>query len=346
MALRWRSRSEGARGQAPSGAAGERFGVAGGDVRGERELIVGTRGSELALVQTRRVRAGLPGPSRELLITTSGDRFQTVPLHEVGGVGVFTKEIEDRLRSGEIDVAVHSLKDLPTRVAEGLVLAALLARDDPSDVLLVHPGALAPERKIPVADGCTVGASSLRRQALLGLHSPDARAVAIRGNVPTRVDKARRREVDALLLARAGLTRLGLDVAPLVAFDLNPAGWVCAPGQGVIAVETRAGDAEARARLAALDHAETRACAEAERELLHAFGGGCHAPFGAWAHSTGSGWEITVAAPGADAYRVERFAGDDLDGAYGGALRWVTGPRTARAPLPSPEWVCRPARPW
>jgi hydroxymethylbilane synthase len=315
-------------------------------VSGERELIVGTRGSDLALVQTRRVRAGLPGPSRELPITTSGDRFQNVPLHEVGGAGVFTKEIEDRLRSGEIDVAVHSLKDLPTRIAEGMVLAALLARDDPSDVLLVHPDALAAERAIPVADGCTVGASSLRRQALLGRHAPHARAVAIRGNVPTRVDKARRREVGALLLARAGLARLGLEVAPLVAFDLNPAGWVCAPGQGVIAVEVRADDLAARARLAALDHAETRACAEAERELLHAFGGGCHAPFGAWAHRSASGWEIWAAAPGADTYRVECFAGADLASVYGEAERWVTGPRAARAPLPAPEWVCRPARPW
>ena len=312
----------------------------------ERELIVGTRGSDLALVQTRRVRAGLPGPSRELLITTSGDRFQNVPLHEVGGVGLFTKEIEDRLRSREIDVAVHSLKDLPTRIAEGMVLAALLARDDASDVLLVHPDALAPDREIPVADGCTVGASSLRRQALLGRHAPHARAVAIRGNVPTRVDKARRREVGALLLARAGLARLRLDVAPLLAFDLNPAGWVCAPGQGVIAVEVRADDAEARSRLAVLDHAETRACAEAERELLHAFGGGCHAPFGAWAHRAGSGWEVWVAAPGADVYRVERFAAADLAAGHADAERWVTGPRAARTPLPAPEWVCRPARPW
>jgi hydroxymethylbilane synthase len=312
----------------------------------ERELIVGTRGSDLALAQTRRVRAALAGPSREVLITTSGDRFQQVALHEVGGVGLFTKEIEERLRARVIDVAVHSLKDLPTRVAEGLTLAALLARDDPSDVLLVHPGALAEGRELPLADGRTVGASSLRRQALLAVHAPQAKAVAIRGNVPTRVDKARRREVDALLLARAGLVRLRLDVAPLLAFDLNPAGWVCAPGQGVIAVEVRADDGEARARLAPQDDALTRACAEAERALLHAFGGGCHAPFGAWARRLAGGWEIWIAAPGTGGYRIERFAGGELPEVYAQAEAWVTGPRAPRAPLPAPEWVCRPARPW
>jgi hydroxymethylbilane synthase len=315
-------------------------------VTAERELIVGTRGSELALAQTRRVRAALAGPSREVLITTSGDRFQQVALHEVGGVGLFTKEIEDRLRSRGIDVAVHSLKDLPTRVADGLTLAALLARDDASDILLVHPDALAEGRELPLADGCTVGASSLRRQALLAVHAPQAKAVAIRGNVPTRVDKARRREVDALLLARAGLARLRLDGAPLLAFDLNPAGWVCAPGQGVIAVEVRGDDAEARARLAPQDDAVTRACAEAERELLHSFGGGCHAPFGAWARRLAGGWEIWVAAPGGGGYRVERFVGEEMAAACAEAERWETGARAARAPLPAPEWVCRPARPW
>ena len=312
----------------------------------ERELIVGTRGSELALAQTRRVRAALPGPSREALVATSGDRFQQVPLHDAGSIGFFTKEIEDRLISGEIDVAVHSLKDLPTRIADGLVLAALLARDDASDVLLVHPAALAPDREIPVAVGAVAGASSLRRQALLTRWAGDVRSAAIRGNVPTRVDKARAREFDALILARAGLARLALDVAPLLAFDLNPCGWVCAPGQGVIAVEVRTDDAEARERVALLDHAETRACAEAERALLHEFGGGCHAPFGAWARHAGEGWEVWVAAPGAGGYRVERFAAADMASVYGEAERWVTGPRAARATRPAPEWVCRPARPW
>lgn len=312
----------------------------------ERELVVGTRGSRLALEQTRRVREALPGPSRELVIRTSGDRFQEVPLHEAGAVGFFTKEIEDQLRAGSIDLAVHSMKDLPTRLADGLTLAALLLRDDPGDILLVRPDALAEGRPIPMAPGRVVGASSLRRQALLGTWAPDLGTRPLRGNVPTRIDKARSGECDAIVLARAGLARLGLEVAPLLAFELNPRAWICAPGQAVIAVETRADDAETVARVTTLDHGPTRTCVEVERRLLQDYGGGCHAPFGAWARATDTGFEVRLAAPGVDGYLVESFVDMSLAAAYRQAASWISSPRARRGVTPEEPWICRPARPW
>ena len=312
-----------------------------------RELVVGTRGSELALWQTRTVMAAVVGPWREAVIKTAGDRFQEIPLHKADAVGLFTKDIEDQLLAGAIDVAVHSMKDLPTRVPPGLAFAALLERAAPSDVLLVRPESHDPSRRIPVRPGGLVGASSLRRQALLGLWAADLAVASLRGNVPTRVAKLRKSECDAIVLARAGISRLGLDVTPLVAFDLNPEAWVGAPAQGVIGVQVRASDAEAHQRLAPLDHAESRACAEAERRLLQLYGGGCHAPFGALVRRLSSGGvDLHVAVPGEGGYLVERFAADDIAAVEAEAAAWISSPRAARGRSKEPSWICRPAQPW
>lgn len=312
-----------------------------------RVLRVGTRGSQLALEQARRVRAGLRGPSEIQVVRTGGDRFADQPLGEQNQVGFFTKEIEDELLAERIDLAVHSLKDLPTQLAPGLVFGALLAREEAADILLVRPEALAPDETLPLRRGARVGASSMRRQSLLRAHRPDLEPRPIRGNVPTRIDKAIRGEHDAIILSRAGLERLALGVGPLVAFEFNPRRWPGAPGQAVIAVEIRVDDAEARARLVDLDDAGTRVRVEAERSLLVAFGGGCHAPFGAYCELGPQGCVLHVAAPGVDdQIRVARFEAIELESARREAEVWVRSGRPER-PLPEEgEWLCRPARSW
>ena len=179
----------------------------------------------------------------------------------------------------------------------------------------------------------------MRRQALLGALAAEAKPVPIRGNVPTRVEKCIRGECDAVVLARAGLARLGLEVEPLLAFDLNPRVWICAPGQGVIAVEAREDDQEAQERLSGLEHAPTRASVDAERRLHVVFGGGCHAPFGAFAEQENS--KIHVAAPSnAGRLGVKEFSVLDE------AEEWIRSGCPSESTMEREEWICRPARSW
>lgn len=312
----------------------------------DRILTIGTRGSALAMEQARRVKAGLADECSIEVLTTSGDRFSEEPLGERNPVGFFTKEIEDALQDGRIDLAVHSLKDLPVRLLPGLALAAVLPRDDPADVLLVRAKALADGPVLPLRQGAVVGASSRRRVALLAHFRPDLVAKPIRGNVPTRVDKVRLGDYDAILLSRAGLARLGLSVDPLAAFELNPRRWPCAPGQAIIAVEVRADDAEALARCAAMNDATTRDRSGLERDLLEAFGGGCHAPFGAYCEAAPGRAALTASAPGADGvFRIGRFEAADAAGAADLARAWIAA---GCGPVDSgeDEWICRRARPW
>jgi hydroxymethylbilane synthase len=297
--------------------------------------------------QARRVKAGTSGESEIRVVHTAGDRLTETPLGAQNAVGFFTKEIEEELLAGRVDVAVHSLKDLPTQVAPGLALAALMARDDPADVLLVRPDAVDTSRPFPVKEAATLGASSRRRQAELSLVRPDVKALPIRGNVTTRMDKARRGEYGAILLSMAGLQRLCLDVTPLLAFRLNPRRWPGAPGQSIIAVETRSGDNEARDRVSGLDHAQTRQRADAERSLLVAFGGGCHAPFGSYVEVHDGRAEVFVAAPGEGGlFSVQRFVAADLASARGEAEGWVRAGGPRRDDVGEEEWLCQPARPW
>lgn len=256
-----------------------------------RPVRIGTRGSDLALWQANLVaeRVRALGLAAELvLIKTSGDLDTSRPLAELGQatgeVGLFTKEIQRALLRGEVDLAVHSLKDLPTDPTPGLVLAARPVRAPVHDLLLVHPDAV-DERDptLPLARGARVGTSSVRRRVQLLERRPDLQLVPIRGNVPTRVDKARTREVDAVVLAAAGIDRLQLDLAGVRRFELPPAWFVCAPGQGALGVEARADDAPLLEALAGLDDAAVRAATDAERELLHAIGAGCSVPLGAHA---------------------------------------------------------------
>jgi len=210
-------------------------------------LRVGTRASRLALWQTNhviaRLEASWPGLRVERVpITTLGDRMTTVALSRIGDKGLFTRELEDGLRSGEIDMAVHSLKDLPTELSDGVAISAVLQREDARDVLISRDG----HTLDGLPRGARIGTSSLRRQAQVAGLRPDAALVDLRGNVPTRLDKVAAGEVDAALLAYAGLRRLGLESRVAEVFDVGRI--VPAPGQGALAVQTRAGDD----RLAAL----------------------------------------------------------------------------------------------
>ena len=241
--------------------------------------MLGTRGSALALAQTRIVANALGMNVETRMIHTVGDASSR-PLQELGD-GVFVTAIEDALRSGEIDAAVHSLKDLPTGDRPGLVIAAVLPREDPRDVLVTSArGGLA-----TLPRSARVGTSSPRRDAALRLLRPDITTAPIRGNVETRLAKVVRGEYDATVLALAGLRRLGVAVGDDEILD--PDQMLPAPGQGAIAVQCRADDPLTRDRLVTIDDAPTRAATDAERELLRLMGGSCELALGALAVRSG-----------------------------------------------------------
>jgi len=250
-----------------------------------RPLTFGTRGSALARWQTdyvvRRLRAAWPTLNCQTkLFTTSGDHILDKPLPEIGGKGLFTEELENALRSGEIDIAVHSLKDLPIDDAPGLVLGAIGEREDARDVLISRDG----RSLVALPQGARVGTSSLRRAAQLLAARPDLILLPLRGNVDTRIRKATSGDYDAIVLAAAGVLRLGLEahITEYLPFELM----LPAPGQGALAVQCRADDSTVRELLAAIDHAVTCAAVTAERAFLNALGGGCSAPVAAYAISS------------------------------------------------------------
>jgi hydroxymethylbilane synthase len=248
-----------------------------------RQYTVGTRGSALALWQTRHVTSRLApraGDIVERIITTQGDVNLTERLQGNIEKGFFTQELEAALHRAEIDWAVHSLKDLPTRMPAGLALGAVLERAPAADLLLVREDALDATQRVPVRAGGRVGSSSLRREHLLRRYAPQCQPVPLRGNVPTRVEKLRKGLFEAILLAQAGVKRLGLDLSGLHVLELNPRRWVCAPGQGAVAVQCREGDPEVLALTGSLDHPATRAATAIERDFLKVLEGGCTTPFG------------------------------------------------------------------
>ena len=253
-------------------------------------LKLGTRGSTLALWQAEWVRAELArhGVAAELVvIQTRGDADVDRPLHQLEGKGFFTKEIEEALLERRIDVAVHSLKDLPTRLPDGLALAAVPGRADPAEALVTRAddvtgiGAL--------AAGARIGTSSLRRVAQIRHLRPDLEVVPLRGNVPTRVAKVKqgRDGLAAALLASAGLERL--ELAGQIALRLDPLEVMPAPGQGALGLEIRAGEENVRTALAPLEDPASARAVAAERSLLAALGGGCQAPVAAFVGARGSG---------------------------------------------------------
>ena len=249
-----------------------------------RKIRIGTRGSPLALIQAGLAAAALrkaAGSGRlavEIVpIKTSGDRRPARALSEEGGKGLFTKEIEDALLAGAIDVAVHSAKDLPAAIPKGLALAAFLKREDARDAFVSQRF----KRLRDLPPGATVGTSSLRRQAELLARRPDLRIVPLRGNVGTRLAKIAKGSADATILASAGLVRLKRDGA--IAERLPVGTMLPAPGQGAIALEARASDRALGKLLARIDHAPTRLCVSAERALVEALGASCTMPLGGFA---------------------------------------------------------------
>jgi hydroxymethylbilane synthase len=293
-------------------------------------IRIGTRGSALALWQAEHVKGRLSALGQEVelrVITTTGDRVLDRRLESVGGKGAFLKEIEEAMLAGEVDLAVHSLKDVPTGLPAGLSLCAVLERADPRDALLSSGRRLA-----DLPPGARVGTASPRRQALLREVRPDLVALDLRGNVDTRIRRLREGGFDAILLAMAGLARLGRAGEATEALD--PRRFVPAPGQGAIALECRRGDAGVRAVVAPLDHAPTARAVEAERAFLSSLGGGCNVPLGAHAFAAPGGLELVAfvtAADGSTVLRGER-RGEDPE-ALGAALAKDLRRRGAAAPL-------------
>jgi len=248
----------------------------------ERSLIIGSRGSKLALWQAEQIQAQLRANNSTLsviieIIKTTGD-VKPDPLSVIGGKGVFTKELEDALLARRIDIAVHSLKDLPTVVPESLTIAAIGERDDPRDALVLPTQpSIASLSELPT--GAVVGTSSQRRLAQLKSKRPDVTVRDLRGNVDTRIRKLDEGQYDALILAAAGLRRLGLQNR--ISFAIPTDEMLPAVGQGAIAVETRSEDEFAISAVRKLDHAGTRVACLAERSLLRSLGGGCQFPIAA-----------------------------------------------------------------
>ncbi|HBY60969.1 MAG TPA: hydroxymethylbilane synthase, partial [Solibacterales bacterium] len=240
-------------------------------------LTIGSRGSALALWQANWIKGRLESMGEECriqVIKTTGDKIQNVPLAQAGTKGLFTKEIEEALLAGSIDLAVHSLKDLPTVLPDGLTLAAVPEREDPRDALVGRPLAA-------LTAGARVGTSSLRRAAQVRALRPDLAVESIRGNVDTRLRKLDEGQFDAILLAAAGLRRLGW--ADRIAQTFDPHEMCPAAGQGALAIETRGDGGPGHQVCARLNHQPTQQAVLAERAVLAAMGGGCQVPIGAHA---------------------------------------------------------------
>jgi len=251
----------------------------------DRVIRIGTRGSLLALTQTGQVadalvELGVFSEFELVIIKTSGDRIQDRSLAEIGGKGLFIKEIEEAMLEGQVDLAVHSMKDLPGEVAPGLVLEGMLPRQIPNDILITHDGCAS------IADlpqGACLGTSSLRRQSQAMAQRPDLKVIPLRGNVDTRLNKLWNREggLDAIILAAAGMARLGreLDEAVLIPID----DMLPAIAQGTLGLEVREEDTELRERLRAVQDEDTLAVTRAERSLLRALSGSCRIPLAGYA---------------------------------------------------------------
>jgi hydroxymethylbilane synthase len=251
----------------------------------DRTLIIGTRGSDLALWQANFVKDRLAehNITAELkIIKTQGDRILHLGFDKLEGKGFFTKELEDELLAGHIDLAVHSHKDLPTENPPGLTIAAVSEREDPSELLLILKDCVDVHQKLSVKFGGIVGTSSNRRKAQLLAFRPDLEIQDLRGNVPTRIGKLRGESYDAIMVAKAGVVRLGIDLSEFHVEELGPTEMVPAPAQGVLAIQIREDDRELYDALQVLHHPDVAEELSVERSVLKLFGGGCHLPLGCY----------------------------------------------------------------
>lgn len=272
-----------------------------------RQFLLGTRGSPLALAQSQWVADQLvllnPGLDIQLKqISTSGDRIQNRFLNDIGGKGLFVKEIEEALLKNEIDLAVHSLKDMPAVLPEGLRLGAMPAREDPQDVLLSREGTELSTLK----SGAVIGTTSLRRRLQIQRKRPDLKFEMLRGNIDTRVGRLKNGDFDAIVLAKAGMKRLGIAWAGTVDLEMIPA-----PGQGTLAIEAREHDEEVQKILAPFNHEPTRIASEAERFVMRALGGSCNLPMGAFGKIEGEQFHLKafIASPDGREWIEEEISG-------------------------------------
>ena len=279
------------------------------------KVLIGTRGSQLALYQANAIREEIihrtPDLQVEIIkIKTTGDRIQDVPLAQVGGKGLFVKEIEEALLQGEIDLAVHSMKDVPVELPSGLHLAVITQREDPRDVLISRDGVCFQE----LPQRSTVGTSSLRRQAQLRRLRSDLRIEPLRGNLDTRLRKLAEGSVSAIVLAAAGVKRLGL--TERITEYLDPSKSLPAIGQGALGLECRVDDERINTLLSPLNHAHSSWCVRVERSFLRRLEGGCQVPIAAYARLEGDGLMLEGLVASVDGKRLvrDRIRGHQTDG--------------------------------
>ena len=251
----------------------------------KKKVVIGSRGSDLALWQAHFMQNELKNighDSEIIIIKTRGDQIQHLSFDKIEGKGFFTKEIEDQLLDGKIDVAVHSMKDLPTNSPEGLMVGGTSYRENPTDTIIAKKEAIDTNEPLKLKKGTKIGTSSARRKAQLMHLNPDVITEDIRGNVPTRVQKLRDGELGAIVLATAGITRLALDLSEFEVIELHPREFVPAPAQGVLAYQVRNDDMGMRKIIRQISNMEVAYCTNVERKVLNMLDGGCQLPLGVY----------------------------------------------------------------
>lgn len=282
-------------------------------------LIIGTRGSDLALWQANFIKDKLAaiGVEAELkIIKTQGDKILNLRLDKLEGKGFFTKELEEELLGGTIDIAVHSHKDLPTVHPAGLIIAAVPEREDPSELLLILKDCVNIGQKLSLKTGAMVGTSSNRRKAQLLALRPDLNIEDLRGNVPTRIQKLRDEDYDAIMIAKAGVNRLNIDLSEFHVEVIDPTELIPAPAQGALAIQIRENDTQLFNTLQKLHHQETAEEIAVERKVLNLFEGGCHMPLGCYCKREDDQYEVWTSKAESDEDFPDRlfFRVDSLDG--------------------------------
>lgn len=273
-----------------------------------KHIVIGSRGSDLALWQAHFVQSELEklGHTVEIrIIKTQGDQIQHLSFDKLEGKGFFTKEIEEALLNREIDLAVHSHKDLETNPPAGLIISCVSERANPSDILLIRKESVANNQTWNLRPNAVVGTSSARRKSQVMRHRPDVELKDLRGNVPTRIDKLRQKQYDAILLAKAGVDRLQIDLSEFEVVVLDPQSFVPAPAQGVLGLQIREEDGEMHSILQAIHHPEVAHHIQLERTILNRLQGGCQLPLGAYCN--GKELFISFAANSAESGKLFRY---------------------------------------
>jgi len=261
----------------------------------KRKIIIGSRGSDLALWQANHVLKQVKqlGLTAEIkIITTQGDAIQNLSFDKLEGKGFFTKEIEEALLKKEIDLAVHSHKDLPTTSPAGLIIAAVSEREDPADIILIRKECTDTKLKLSLKKNAVVGTSSARRKSQLLAFRNDVKIEDLRGNVPTRIQKLRDKKYDAIMLAAAGVERLKIDVREFTVIHLDPKEFIPAPAQGVLGLQIRENDHELLEHVGKLNAQKVKDCIDIERKVLNLFDGGCQLPLGVYCTNTNNTFKV------------------------------------------------------